>query len=313
MIIADFSQLFIANIHIDPQFSSLAKNPTEENRNFLMHMTLNGIRAYVMKYKKDFGNMVIAVDGKNTWRREYFPHYKCTREVARAASDIDWDYVFSVGNDIKDALRTKLPFPVIGMDGAEADDVIACLVKHVSETTADDSDDFGGMFSNEPEPIMILSSDGDFKQLHKYKNVKQFSPMQKKLVTCKNPKAELIEKILRGDAGDAIPNARSPASFFRDKIDNPEKNHRQASISEKFVIDVQKNPDAYPFSADERANYIRNETLISFDKIPVELYNKIVAQYKEQENKKVSKMELMNFFISKRLNMLNENIQDFFL
>ena len=35
-------------------------------------------------------------------------------------------------------------------------------------------------FSLEGHKILIISSDGDFTQLHKYPNVKQWSPMHKK-------------------------------------------------------------------------------------------------------------------------------------
>lgn len=296
---------------IDPNMAALAKNPTEENRAFLMHMTLNSIRSYVVKYGKTYGKMVIALDGKNTWRRQKFPNYKITRSASREKSDIDWDYVYSVGNDIKDALRTKLPFAVVGMDGAEADDVIACLVKHVSEKSNDD-EDFGGMLGNDPEPIIILSSDGDFKQLHKYKNVKQWSPMLKKQITCAKPELELLEKIIKGDVSDSIPNIKTHDNFFKDKIENPEIKHRQTVITAKYLEKLLKNPTAFD-TVEEKHNFDRNKMLISFDSIPPELYNQIVTAYTEQLDKKISKLELMNFFIGKRLNQLNENIQDFFI
>ena len=53
---------------------------------------------------------------------------------------------------------------------------------------------------------MIVSSDKDFIQLHKYYNVKQFSPTQKKLLNSIDPNEYLKEHIMKGDRGDGIPN-----------------------------------------------------------------------------------------------------------
>lgn len=45
----------------------------------------------------------------------------------------------------------------------------------------------------------------DFKQLQVHKNIRQYSPLTKKLVVEKNPKLELANKILKGDSGDGRP------------------------------------------------------------------------------------------------------------
>ena len=307
MVILDFSQIFLANIFIDPQMSLLSKNPTEENRLFLKHMSFNTVRAYNVKYGKQYGQMVIALDGQNLWRREYFPNYKITRKASRDKSDLDWDYIFSVGNEIKEDMEKYFPFPMIGCDGAEADDVIGVLTKLKSENS--DEEDIMGRST--AEPIMILSSDGDFVQLHKYPNVKQFSPAQKKLVkSTVNPKRFLIEKIITGDTGDSVPNIRTGDDFFERKVAGEKV--RQPPITQKYIDQLLKDPSAFN-SAEDKRNFDRNETLISFDKIPSAVYNNIVDVYNAKKDKKVSKLELMNYFVANRMQQLNSNVQDFFL
>ena len=105
--------------------------------------------------------MILCYDDKNYWRREIFPFYKKNRKQEREASKIDWDKVFSVLNTIRDELRENFPYQVIQVNQAEADDVIASIVTENSSRET-------------PDPMLILSADKDFIQLHKYCFVKQY-------------------------------------------------------------------------------------------------------------------------------------------
>ena len=49
---------------------------------------------------------------------------------------------------------------------------------------------------------MIVSGDKDFIQLQKYDNVKQYSPITKKLVDGVGPKVYIKEHVLKGDKSD---------------------------------------------------------------------------------------------------------------
>jgi hypothetical protein len=44
--------------------------------NMLRHMILNSIRALKSKFSDKYGELVIACDNKNCWRKEIFPYYK---------------------------------------------------------------------------------------------------------------------------------------------------------------------------------------------------------------------------------------------
>ena len=165
MILIDFNQIAIATVAI--------RKLNDED--MIRHMILNSIRMYNKKYRDEYGQMVICCDGPNTWRREYFPEYKANRKKGRDNSELDWNAIFKTINLIRDEISTNLPYKVIQMDGCEADDIIGTLVLETQEFGKD-------------EPVKIISSDKDFIQLHRFKNVSQFSPMQKKEVKDSNPR-----------------------------------------------------------------------------------------------------------------------------
>ena len=125
MIIVDINQIMISNLMV--QISG--RNAVELNEDLVRHMVLNSLRAHNKKFRKEYGEMVIACDSKNVWRREIFPNYKAGRKANRAKSEHDWDAIFSMLHNIKDEIKTFLPYKVIEIETAEADDIIATLVK----------------------------------------------------------------------------------------------------------------------------------------------------------------------------------------
>ena len=111
-------------------------------------MILNSLRMYNKKYRAEYGQMVLACDGFNTWRKDFFPEYKAARKKNRSASDLDWTSIFESLNEVREEIKTNLPWKVIHMDGCEADDIIGALTVEMS--------DFGG------EDVVIISADKDF-------------------------------------------------------------------------------------------------------------------------------------------------------
>ena len=125
---------------------------------------------------------------------------------------MDWNAIFDAVNLVRDEIAEVFPYPVIDVDGAEADDVIGTLAE-LSQTLGEP----GPLFEDEivPIPFLIVSGDHDFKQLQKYANVKQYAPAQKKWVKITEP-AEVVlrEHIITGDKGDGIPNMLSADDCF---------------------------------------------------------------------------------------------------
>lgn len=310
IVITDFSQIALAAIHVDSMAQDCAKNPCDENRNLIKHFMLNSIRANFASHKAKFGQMVIATDS-HSWRRDAFPNYKCQRRAAKSKdeSGIRWDFVFSIVDDLIVDLETKFPFPTIRVHGAEGDDIIAVLTKYITENSSGELDLFG---DPEVEPILILSSDRDNFQLHKNKNVRQFSPRDKKFIKPEvSWRHSLLEKIVKGESGassDSVPNIRMPDDTFVTGT-------RQKPIAQTYLDKFYANkisPINECNSEEERKNYERNEMLVSYEKIPQSVSDAIILRYNEQVNKKNSKMELMSYFTNNRMSTLLGSITDFY-
>lgn len=286
MILIDYSQVCLAAILT---FSAdLKKGDSEEVKDLIRHVALNSIKSYKKKYEKEYGQTIIACDGQGYWRKGIFEHYKAGRKKARDASPLDWNFIFTCLNEIREDLRNYFPYRVIRVEGAEADDVIAVL----TETTQE----FG-----QYEPVMIVSSDGDFKQLQKYDNVKQYSPMLKKLVKCTNPAAYLLEHIAKaGD--DGIPNVLSPDDTFVTGT-------RQKSMSSKRLEEFVKNGFMACKTDEERKNYTRNKALIDFSHIPENIKQDIIKHY---ETAPIGdKNSVMNYLIKNKCRLLLNEVEDF--
>lgn len=303
MILIDYSQIAISNIFADREFQEAAKNPSPDSKNFLKHMILNTIRSYKMKYSQRFGSVVLCVDGQNSWRRQAWPLYKAARRAGKEKSDIDFDFVYEVLNETLQDLNENFPFPVVKVNAAEGDDIIACLTKYITENRTK----MVGVY-DEAEPILIVSSDGDFKQLQKFTNVKQFSPMQKKEVKCDDPEKQLLEKILVGDAGDGVPNICSDDDVF------VTEGKRQTPFMKKRFDEFHKKGIEACKSDTEKRNFQRNELLISFEKIPNELREEIINVFLEQEKSKkesFSQSRLLNYFVKNRMKLMIDDATDF--
>ena len=286
MIIVDINQIMISNLMVQIN----GRNAVELNEDLVRHMVLNSLRGHNKKFRKEYGEMVIACDSKNVWRREIFPNYKAGRKATREKSEHDWDAIFSMLHNIKDEIRSFLPYKVIELETAEADDIIASIVFHVAR---------------EPknyEKVLILSGDKDFIQLQQHNFVTQYSPTQKKFLNGVDPTTYIKEHILQGDRSDGVPNFLSSDNTFVDEL-------RQKPLSKKKLetwIDL--DPEDY-CTEDMMRNYQRNKVLIDLEEIPRELKAEILEQY--QLPPKGERSKLLNYFISKRLKNLMNDIGDF--
>jgi len=152
---------------------------------------------------------------------------------------------------------------------------------------------------NSGEKILILSSDKDYIQLHKYGNVSQYNPALKKYVKHSNPELYLLEHVIKGDGGDGIPNILSPDNCFV-------IGERQKPITQKRMISFMNTAT---MSEEVLRNYKRNESLINLSLVPDRIKEQIIEKYEEVNTNNRSK--LFNYFIANNLNNLMENITDF--
>ena len=304
MILIDYSQLFIAGALTFGSDFDKGRNAKEKQIDILRHTILNTLLSDKKKYGNEYGEIVIAVDDKEYWRRDYFPYYKQHRKKNREESKTDWKAVFDIGTQLREEFKEVFPFRFVQAPGAEADDIIATLVHYSQENETTRV----GVFDDEPQPVLIKSSDGDFAQLHRWANVRQWNPIQKKYVT-KSGKYDLLEKILTGDTGDGIPNVKSPDNFF-----TLEDAPRQGSITAKIKQDAReqydKNQTVDLGNPEWNRNFTRNRTLIDFDYIPHAIYTKIVEAYQSTVPVK-DKGKIFNYFVKHRCKNLMGSIQDF--
>lgn len=286
MILLDLNQTMISNA-----MGQLGNHTDAIELDLFRHMVLNSIRSYNNKYRKKYGELVIACDDKKYWRRAAFPNYKANRKKAREESGTDWNQIFNCLNSIRDELRDNFPYRVIQVEGAEADDIIATLcMEH-------------GSFLRNKEDILILSGDKDFVQLQVYANVEQFDPVRDKAIKCADPHKYLREHILKGDRGDGVPNILSPDDCFV-------KGERQKTLTKKRLEQLIDTPDVSKvLNEQELANFRRNEQLIDFHMVPPTLATAIVEEYDNQANK--GRGKLLNYFIQNKLKLLTEHINEF--
>ena len=281
MIILDLSQVMISTL-----MAQIGNHHNAEiDENLLRHMVLNSVRANRRKFADEYGEFVIACDGRHSWRKDVFPFYKANRKKTRDESELNWTMIFESLGKIRDELKEYFPYRVIQIDGAEADDIIATLVKE-----------------NQDQRILIISGDKDFQQLQKYPFVQQYDPTRKKFIQCNAPIEFLKEHILRGDTGDGVPNFLSEDNCLV-------VGTRQKSVTAKKLISwLSQEPEIFCNSYMLR-NYKRNQQLIDFDFIPGEIQQAVVSIYNEQANK--GREKLFNYFVQFKLKHLLTDIGDF--
>jgi hypothetical protein len=288
MIIIDLNQVMISNLMM--QLGNHTNAQLEEN--MVRHMVLNAIRSFNQRFSREYGEIVIACDNTNNWRKKEFPYYKANRKKNQEKSELDWKGIFDCLGKIRQELKDYFPYRVIDVESAEADDIIAALV-HTHGKIVSSADD---------EKILILSGDKDFIQLHIYSNVRQYDPVRKKFIEHNDPERYLKEHILKGDSGDGVPNILSNDDCFV-------VGQRQKPLTAKKIEAILEEGLEGKLNHPLFRNFKRNMHLINLSFTPWEIKEKILAQYEEQDERDRSKM--MNYFITNRLKNLMESIGEF--
>ncbi len=282
MILVDMNQISLANVMMHLNMTKADKVDKEMVR----HMILNSLRMYRQKFIEDYGELIICYDSKHYWRRDYFPNYKKNRKKVRDDSGHDWDAIFECLNNIKEEMIEHMPYHVLEVYGAEADDIIYTLVHE---------------FEHDNGKTLILSGDKDFIQLQRYSNVTQYSPITKKFVNGQHWDEYLTEHVMKGDASDGVPNILSPDNTFVDGL-------RQKPLSKKKIA---RWSDSGEFPNDEvKRNHQRNETLIDLTKVPHDLFTEITKTW-ENRPKLNGRHKMLSYFIDKKLRNLMDYLEDF--
>jgi UDP-N-acetylglucosamine transferase subunit ALG13 len=282
IVIVDLSNLLHSTYHTQVRFDKTLKNGNDKYamwRYLLLNSILN------LKNKLQPEEIVLAIDS-SSWRKTYFKYYKANRVLARAKQkDFDYKEFIEVSNGFIDEIAEIMPYKVVKVEQAEADDIIAVLATLLGN-----------------KHVTVVSRDKDFKQLLRNKNVSLYDPIDKKYKTIDCAYAYLMEHILRGDSGDGIPNMLSDDNVFVDST------KRQSKITKKVVAAVEEmGLEKYAVEHNLMDNYERNKKLVelSKDEIPEDIWTEVVFQY-NQQNPKGDYMKIIQFLRKHKIRALTE-------
>lgn len=323
MILIDFSSIIHRMIHtsvsnIKPSKVD-GKYVTSEFIGLTKYYILQELFGIKQEHGTNFGELVICLDKSSNgyWRKDVYAGYKANRKKGREESEIDYSEVFAEINLLTDQIKQNLPWKVIEVPKAEADDIMLVLAKEYSKY----------------EKVLIHSPDKDMIQAQRDDNVYQYSPLTKKWLVPENKHDHMDhwiqEHVCLGDASDEVPKVvdhtefsqtfiefieengydwKTPVEFKNAKVDAQIKtdliinfdvfktNRKGESTGIKDIYkDMKFGPatlkkkiaefgsldawlDSHPLY---RGNYERNFTLVMAEGIPVDIWNNIVLAYKE--------------------------------
>lgn len=285
MVLVDFNGLAIGSI-----MGQLSRGE-ELSENLVKHIILNNLRVYRNKYPESkHGKMVIACDSYS-WRKEVFPEYKAARKANRESDKHDWPLIFDLIEDTLKDLRENFPYAVIKIDGAEADDIIGALTVHKSTPLIG-------------EDVVIISADKDFIQLQQYGHVEQWSPMFNKMIKEDNPRKYLFEHLLKGDAGDGVPNANSHDDVFT-------TGSRQTPMTQKQIDKYWDNHDDLEMIMKPNIyrNFMRNVQMIDLTNTPDGIREAAINIYENYVYP--TRTNILTYLVEHRMKMLVECAEEF--
>lgn len=236
---------------------------TEESVPFFYHVLLRKFFPIFSVYK----DVIIAMEGRNStaYRKNIYPGYKENRKKR----DDEKEYILLKSLFPKiEALLNLFHCKVIAVDNCEGDDVIYALTKKYTELG---------------EEVLVISSDGDFKQLlNFFEGVQVYTPMFKKYLE-KNENI-LMEKAIIGDASDSIPGLAGIGKKTLEKM-----------LEDRSLWIKKMTPD------NERI-YETLLKIIDLSKYPKEYQDSILDKESKMEYNKFDTETIEAFFLDNKLN-----------
>lgn len=288
--IIDFSVIVLSTV-----FATF-KPKESYTENDIRKVCFNVLRANVKRFKHDTPEIVLAIDSKSGyWKRDFAPYYKGTRAAGRAKTDWDWEVIYNAMNQIIIDIKKYFPYHVIDTEKVEADDIAGVLCKNLHMKY---------------DKIILISTDFDWSQLQRYKNVKQWNPVQGKFVRPRtesgkppcSPDTFLKHKIIKGDRKDAIANILSPSNSITEGIS-------QKAIKKTNYLDwLNSDPEIFCNEA-MLERYRENELLLDLTKVRPDIEDKILNDF--YEYKSPGRMRIYSYLLKNDLGELLDKISDF--
>ena len=288
-LLIDFSQLVITAVtgsfKTEQEQSELTKFQVKA-------VVLGSLKDVLKKYKQKYSNVIICCDNAS------IPYYKRT---ISPFSKLNWEMIFSTSKELIQDLKENFCYQVIDIPGLEADDIIGYIA------TKGNTGEYHSM---------IVSSDGDFTQLHS-KYTKQYSFIHGKQIEPKTTAfGDMITKIIKGDKKDSVSPVKCPSDFYYNQnMGQSELNEQKRAPSIKQAeLDLYIKAGSIPAVASllstdlyERLN--ENVKLIDLSNIPNEQADKIENELSVIP--KGNKSKMYQYLLSNKLTKLLESIQEF--
>ncbi len=267
MILVDMNQCMISNMMMQLKLDKVNSKP---DISLVRPMIIRSLFSYRKLSKGTYGDMVLCYDSKKYWREDVFPYYKKNRKKERQRSQLDWNSIFSVLNEVREEIKENFTFPIMEVDKCEADDIISVLSR---------------TYNNQKN--LIISGDKDFAQLAaRHFHIFQYDPISKMILVAS--RLDITEHIIKGDRSDGIPNILSPDNSIVDGI--RQKPITKAFLSKNSKYDADTLRKKFP-------HFKRNEMLINLEMIPNDLELNIRNEY---VNSVLSRKDVINYnYISK--------------
>jgi 5'-3' exonuclease len=265
----DFNNLAIRNFF---GAKEILEDPNMPNWALWRYNVFNSIYHTLWKVKNT-EEIIIAVDDVNSWRKAVYSRYKESRQKNKKESRVDWKELYKNLNILANELKHHMPFKVLKVKSAEADDIIAVLSKSLRN------------------PCIIITRDEDFFQLLRKKTIRIYDPIKQVIYgpdDFENLKEFVMKLIFCGQKKDDIPNIFTPNDWgntpltegkrrpgFGEKKWESVKDDLKGFIQKGHKIKIKDKT----LNIDLHKNLKRNRILIDFDKIPLTIQNRIIDCY----------------------------------
>jgi 5'-3' exonuclease len=208
--IVDFSHLNMRNLFIALGQAKPRKKDglfvTEEFIQYHKSLLFNSLQFIKNKFKNE---IILATDGQNNWRKNFYTDYKANRTKAKEDNDVNFEEFFEATEEILKAIKAYFPFQVLEVNEAEADDIAGVI----SILHGNDID------------ITLVTSDHDWLQAQAHNDITIWDPIKKENRYLSDFEKEIIETdfgpmsrftiihALIGDKGDNVPTITGMSHF----------------------------------------------------------------------------------------------------
>ena len=215
---------------------------TSEWLPYYKHLIFNSLQFVKNKFN---GEVVLAMDSRNNWRKDVYNEYKAHRAKGRDESEIDFGEYYEAVEDMGRVLDELFPFKVLKINKAEADDIAGTLAYK---------------FGND-RPIILITSDHDWEQvMAETSHVQMWDPIKKEYQVLSDYERGIIETPHGPMSRFTIHHA-----LLGDKGDNVMSLTGCTEFSESFITYLKEN-EIYTTSVKEFLTMsISNELMEKFD------------------------------------------------